>query len=46
MSFSQISEDLSCCPDEMGFRATSANLNLNRDYMKADAPETRAWLSL
>lgn len=33
-------------PDEMGFRATSANLNLNRDYMKADAPETRAWLAL
>jgi len=33
-------------PDEMGFRATSANLNLNRDYMKADAPETRAFLKL
>lgn len=33
-------------PDEMGFRATSANLNLNRDYMKADAPETRAFLRL
>lgn len=33
-------------PDEMGFRATSTNLNLNRDYMKADAPETRAWLNL
>ncbi len=33
-------------PDEMGFRGTSANLNLNRDYMKADAPETRAWLDL
>ena len=33
-------------PDEMGFRGTSANLNLNRDYMKADAPETRAWLTL
>jgi hypothetical protein len=33
-------------PDEMGFRATSTNLNLNRDYMKADAPETRAWLKL
>jgi murein tripeptide amidase MpaA len=33
-------------PDEMGFRATSANLNLNRDYMKADAPETRAFLQL
>jgi hypothetical protein len=33
-------------PAEMGWRATSANLNLNRDYMKADAPETRAWLRL
>ncbi len=33
-------------PDEMGFRATSTNLNLNRDYMKADAPETRAFLRL
>lgn len=33
-------------PDEMGFRATSTNLNLNRDYMKVDAPETRAWLNL
>ena len=33
-------------PDEMGFRATSAGYNLNRDYMKADAPETRAWLAL
>jgi hypothetical protein len=33
-------------PDEMGFRANAAGLNLNRDYMKADAPETRAWLKL
>lgn len=33
-------------PDEMGFRATSMNLNLNRDYMKVDAPETRAFLAL
>ncbi|HKC66250.1 MAG TPA: M14 family zinc carboxypeptidase, partial [Pyrinomonadaceae bacterium] len=33
-------------PAEMGWRATSTNLNLNRDYMKADAPETRAWLRL
>ncbi len=33
-------------PSEMGFRATSTNLNLNRDFMKADAPETRAWLAL
>jgi murein tripeptide amidase MpaA len=33
-------------PAEMGWRATTAGLNLNRDYMKADAPETRAWLRL
>jgi hypothetical protein len=33
-------------PEEMGFRANATNLNLNRDYMKADAPETRAWLEL
>ena len=33
-------------PDEMGYRANATNLNLNRDYMKADAPETRAWLAL
>ncbi len=33
-------------PAEMGWRVTSTNLNLNRDYMKADTPETRAWLKL
>jgi hypothetical protein len=33
-------------PENMGFRATAANLNLNRDFIKADAPETRAWLRL
>ncbi|QQS42426.1 MAG: peptidase M14 [Acidobacteriota bacterium] len=33
-------------PEESGFRANSANQNLNRDYMKADNPETRAWLGL
>lgn len=33
-------------PAEMGWRANATNLNLNRDYMKADAPETRAWLKL
>jgi hypothetical protein len=31
-------------PREMGWRVTARNLNLNRDYMKADAVETRAWL--
>ncbi len=33
-------------PAGTGFRANATNLNLNRDYMKADAPETRAWLGL
>ncbi len=33
-------------PKEMGFRGQSQYLNLNRDYVKADAPETRAWLKL
>ncbi|MGD0338198.1 MAG: M14 family metallopeptidase [Bacteroidota bacterium] len=33
-------------PDEMGWRVTAQNLNLNRDYMKADAPEMRAMLKL
>jgi hypothetical protein len=33
-------------PEEMGWRVTAQNLNLNRDYLKADAPEMRAWLRL
>jgi hypothetical protein len=33
-------------PEEMGWRTTSTYQNLNRDYMKADTPETRAWLKL
>jgi hypothetical protein len=33
-------------PEEMGYRTTSQNLNLNRDYVKADAPEMRAMLAL
>ncbi|MCF8240076.1 MAG: M14 family metallopeptidase [Melioribacteraceae bacterium] len=33
-------------PEEMGWRTTSQNYNLNRDYMKADAPEMQAWLKL
>lgn len=33
-------------PTDMGWRATTTNQNLNRDYMKADTPETRAWLAL
>jgi hypothetical protein len=31
-------------PEEMGFRTNAARLNLNRDYVKADAPETQAVL--
>ena len=33
-------------PAESGWRGNASNLNLNRDYLKADAPETRAWLRL
>jgi len=33
-------------PREMGWRTTAAGLNLNRDYVKADAPEMQAWLRL
>ncbi|MCB0300693.1 MAG: peptidase M14, partial [Calditrichaeota bacterium] len=33
-------------PAEMGFRATAQNLNLNRDFLKAESPEMRAWLQL
>lgn len=32
--------------DGMGFRTTAQGLDLNRDFLKADAPETRALLSL
>ncbi len=33
-------------PAEMGWRVTAQNLNLNRDYTKADAPEMKAMLKL
>ncbi len=33
-------------PEEMGWRTTAQNLNLNRDWMKADSPEMRAMLKL
>ena len=33
-------------PEEMGWRVTSQNLNLNRDYAKAEAPEMQAMLGL
>lgn len=33
-------------PEQMGWRTTATNLNLNRDFLKADAPEMQAWLRL
>lgn len=33
-------------PEEMGWRVTAQNYNLNRDFMKADAPEMQAFLKL
>ena len=33
-------------PVEMGWRTTAQNYNLNRDYLKADAPEMQAMLAL
>ena len=33
-------------PEETGWRTTAQNLNLNRDYTKADSPEMRALLAL
>ncbi|TFW25016.1 peptidase M14 [Massilia arenosa] len=33
-------------PEEMGWRTTGQNFNLNRDYVKADAPEMAAMLTL
>jgi murein tripeptide amidase MpaA len=41
--FNRINQD---GPEEMGWRVTANNLNLNRDYMKADAQEMRAMLRL
>ena len=33
-------------PEQMGWRTTAQNYNLNRDYVKADAPEMQAMLAL
>ncbi len=33
-------------PEQMGWRTTARNLNLNRDFLKVDTPEMRAWLGL
>lgn len=41
--FNRINQD---GPVEMGWRTTAQNLNLNRDYMKADAPEMQGWIRL
>ncbi len=32
-------------PEEAGWRTNAGNLNLNRDFLKADAPEMKAWLT-
>lgn len=33
-------------PDELGTRNTAQLLNLNRDFLKSDSPELKAWLRL
>jgi murein tripeptide amidase MpaA len=33
-------------PTQMGWRTTANNLNLNRDFLKADTPEIQAWMRL
>lgn len=33
-------------PEQMGWRTTARNLDLNRNFLKADAPEMQAWLRL
>ncbi|BAC90415.1 M14 family metallopeptidase [Gloeobacter violaceus] len=33
-------------PEESGWRTTAQNLNLNRDFLKADTPEMRVWLNV
>lgn len=42
-SFNRINQN---GPREMGWRTTARGLNLNRDHIKADAPEMQAWLRL
>jgi len=44
--FSEYSRANQNGPEEMGWRVTAQNLNLNRDYLKADAPEMQHWLNL
>ena len=33
-------------PEQMGWRGNATNLNLNRDYLKAQTPETRAFMAM
>ena len=33
-------------PENAGFRTTAQRYNLNRDYLKMDSPEMRAWVKL
>ncbi len=33
-------------PKEMGWRVNAGNLNLNRDFLKAETPEMQSWLKL
>lgn len=33
-------------PDEMGWRTNSLNMNLNRDFLKAETPEMQQWLKM
>ncbi|NTW23318.1 MAG: M14 family metallopeptidase [Lentimicrobium sp.] len=33
-------------PEEMGWRTNALNLNLNRDYLKAETPEIQQWLKM
>jgi hypothetical protein len=40
-AFNRINQD---GPEEMGWRVTAQNLNLNRDFVKADSPEMQFWL--
>ena len=40
-AFSRINQN---GPDEMGWRSTAQNYNLNRDFIKAESLEMRAWL--
>lgn len=42
-SFNRINQN---GPREAGWRTNAQNLNLNRDYLKAESPEIQSWLEL